>query len=350
MVSVTSEVSASASFQTARARSARPDSSHRPETTVSRRWSTATAAGANDNVAGRSSAQDTRPRRADDSQADRTTAGRVDTAAADKASRNDAQRGPDRPRTAGNATPSADANNATAKADSPPLEARPIVEVRRFEVPKPTNQGSVEDVMSADDASATDRTTGQDAAAGVAAADAIAVAIPATAAPTATSPASTCADVPRRWRSRQRRLPPPLPLPTIAPCCHTGTGTDTGAGAGAIDAGATPAASAKRQGRRLQDRHRGRHSLRSSHPPITRHNRHCVGGFRRCNDAGRRQGRIAAQAPRHARKVARRRATKTARPMRPQRLTQLPPSCRYATDRGCGQIESRERHCGRCEG
>lgn len=203
MVSVTSEVSANASFQHAAARSARPDSEPPARNdSFAALVDSNTAAGNNDNRA-----QDNAPatRRADDGQAASDNRSRDNAAASDKAARNDsndryaaARAQSDKARSDkarddakvdsnvdADTKTDADTNAATtrrakSKADAPKSDAAKSDE---------TTQGASGDAAAAADQTA----TAQDGTA-VVTADAIAVAIPAAAAPAATASTTNAAD------------------------------------------------------------------------------------------------------------------------------------------------------------
>ncbi|MCK1515046.1 flagellar hook-length control protein FliK [Bradyrhizobium sp. 190] len=186
MVSVTSEVSANASFQNAAARSARPDS----EPSAGNDSFAALVASNNDN---RTQDNAPAPRRSDDTQAAPDNRSRDNAAASDKAARNDSN---DRNAAAKAQSDKArDDNKVDAKADTDKAATARRAK-SKSDAPKADGAKSDETTQasSSDASPVTDQAeTTQDGTA-VVTADAIAVAIPTAATPAATASATSATD------------------------------------------------------------------------------------------------------------------------------------------------------------
>ena len=194
MVSVTSEVLANASVQSASARSARPDPSP-PAGNDSFAALIDSNAGHSDNRAQPSSqansqdnsqvpSQAPAPRRADDSQGPSDSRSRDNAAASDNAPRN----GSDDRDTAVNARDGAD---PSAKADAPPAKSKS--DTSKSSDTKSDDAKDASAKSASGDASTTDQAAKQDATSAVTA-GAIAVTIAAPATPVATSPVTPATD------------------------------------------------------------------------------------------------------------------------------------------------------------
>jgi flagellar hook-length control protein FliK len=192
VVSVTSEVFANASFQSAQARSARADSGQSAgNDSFAALVDSNSAASNNDNrVQDRTQDSASAPRRADDSQAASDNRARDNAAAADKAASDKAARDDSNDRDA--AAKGRDDGRADTAADAKAETTR--VAKSKSDAPKSGKSDEPNQASSGDDAAAKDQTEAAQAGTAVVTADAVAVANPAAAAPAAAVAATPVAD------------------------------------------------------------------------------------------------------------------------------------------------------------
>ena len=193
MVSVTSEVLANASFQSAQAKSARADSGQSAGNDSFATLVDSNAAASNNDNRAKDRTQDSTPapRRSDDSQATSDNRARdnaaTDKAASDKAARNDSN---DRDA----AAKARDDGKADTKVDAK-ADTGSKAETKKSDAPKPGKSEETKQASSGDDAAKDQTEAAQDGTAVVTAnAIAVAVANPATSAPAASAPATPAAD------------------------------------------------------------------------------------------------------------------------------------------------------------
>lgn len=232
MVSVTSEVSANASFQSAAARSVRPDSDPRAgNDSFAALVDSNTAASHNDRA--QDYAPPAAPRRNDDTQAASDNRSRDNAAASDKAARNASK---DRDDAAARAR---DDDKADGKVDTDTKAATPRRAKSKSDAPKSDNAKSDETTQ----ASSGDASTGQAETTQDVTADAVAVAIPADTAPVAApsaTPATGNATAPLAIAAAAIAASASLAAET-APATSAAQGTEANATAGQTDGAKTAA-------------------------------------------------------------------------------------------------------------
>ena len=246
MVSVTSEVLANASFQSAQAKSARADSGQSAGNDSFAMLVDSNAAASNNDNRAKDRTQDSTPtpRRSDDSQATSDNRARdnaaTDKAASDKAARNDSN---DRDA----AAKARDDGKADTKVDAK-ADTGSKAETKKSDAPKPGKSEETKQASSGDDAAKDQTEAAQDGTAVVTAnAIAVAVANPATSAPAASAPATPAAD--------KATAPLAIAAAAIAASAslasETAPATPAAEGGGDTDTTQTSAANAKTDGAKI---------------------------------------------------------------------------------------------------